>query len=86
MNDELLAICQKIVREDLALEKWAEIESCDMFQSPNFCGGFDANERAFLFSWHANETEEYWFQLYLDDVEGIAYGDSIRIMGWRAEK
>lgn len=80
-NEELRAICQSIVGKELSLEQWAEIESSDMFQSPVFCGGFDADERAFLFSWYANDSDEYWFQLSIEEAEEIASGGSPQIVG-----
>ena len=80
-NKELRSICQSIVAEGLSLKQWAEIESDDMFQSASFCGGFDADEQAFLFSWYAKETEEYWFQLSMEEAVDIANGGSPEIMG-----
>ena len=65
--------------------QWAEIESDDMFQSASFCGGFDANEKAFLFSWYTNDTEAYWFQLSLEGAVDIANGGSPQILGRPAE-
>ena len=84
-NDELRTLCQCITAEGLSLEQWAEIESDDMFQSASFRGGFDADERAFLFSWYANDMDEYWFQLSMDDVVEIANGGSAQIEGRPSE-
>lgn len=82
---ELRSICQSIVAEGLSLDQWAEIESDDMFQSASFCGGFDADEQAFLFSWYANDSKEYWFQLSMEEAVGIATGGSPQIVGRPAE-
>lgn len=85
LDKELRSICQSIVAEGLSLKQWAEIESDDMFQSTSFCGGFDADEKAFLFSWYANDTKEYWFQFSLEDAVDIANGGSTRIVGRPSE-
>lgn len=44
------------------------IESSDMFQTKNFCGGFDAIENEFCFSYY-NDDKEFWFQLSLNDIK-----------------
>lgn len=85
LDKELRSICQSIVAEGLTLKQWAEIESDDMFQSASFCGGFDADERAFLFSWYANDTKEYWFQLSIEEAAAIANGCSPQIVGRPSE-
>ena len=85
-NEQLRSICCSISGEGLSLDAWAEIESSDMFQSSTFCGGFDADERAFVFSWYANDKDEYWFQLSIEEVERIAAGESPMIVGRRAER
>jgi hypothetical protein len=48
VTDEFINICQEIISMNLAIEKWRSIESSDMFQSPNFCGGFDAVEASWF--------------------------------------
>ncbi len=85
-DEELRSICRSIFAEGLSLEQWAEIESCDMFQSRSFCGGFDADERLLLFSWYTNDKSEYWFQLSIEEVEEIANGSSLQIMGRPSER
>jgi hypothetical protein len=84
-NNELRSICQSISAEGLSLDQWAEIESDDMFQSASFCGGFDADEQAFLFSWYASDTDEFWFQLSIEEVVEIANGGSPEIFGRPSE-
>ena len=85
-NEELRQICQAITSKGLSAEQWAEIESSDMFQSTSFCGGFDADEQAFLFSWYADTQSEYWFQLSIAEAKGIASGDVPHIEGRQAER
>lgn len=48
---ELLRHFDAIVSMEMTPEAWADRESDDMFQSQHFCGGFDADEAAFLFSY-----------------------------------
>jgi hypothetical protein len=78
ISNELKEICINIMNEKLSIESWKEIESSDMFQTENFCGGFDACEEAFLFSYYSAERE-YWFQLNLKDMEEIVLGSKISI-------
>lgn len=85
LNKELRSICQSIVAQGLSLIQWAEIESDDMFQTASFRGGFDADEQAFPFSWYANSTEEYWFQLSMEEAVEIANGASLQIVGRPAD-
>jgi hypothetical protein len=68
VSHELLEICDKILAERRTTEEWAEIESDDMFQSPSYCGGFDADEGAFCFSFYDERRNEFWFQLTLEEV------------------
>jgi hypothetical protein len=70
IDDELIGICQKIVDESKSEEDWSEVESCDMFQTPHYEGGFDADEMGFCFSIYIG-NDEYWFQLSLDQVHDI---------------
>ena len=42
-----------------------------MFQSDHYCGGYDADEKAFCFSYYKSSNEEYWFQLTLSEVQAI---------------
>lgn len=43
--------------------EWADIESDDMFQEGPYVGGCDAIEEAFPFSYYADDSRKYWFQL-----------------------
>lgn len=74
IHKELRLICKEIVAEDKSIEEWAEIQSCDMFQSDKYCGGFEDIEDEFCFSVYLDDGE-YWFQFPLKDVEGIASGE-----------
>jgi hypothetical protein len=85
-NEDLRSICREISDKGFSVEQWAEIESSDMFQSDAFCGGFDADEQAFLFSWYANDNGEYWFQLSIELAKSIAAGNSPIIEGRPARK
>jgi hypothetical protein len=68
VSEELLTIFRTIVAENKTEDEWAEIESDEMFQTGGFCGGFDATEKAFCFSYFDDNREEYWFQLGLDEI------------------
>ncbi|HSF38252.1 MAG TPA: hypothetical protein VLT87_00580 [Thermoanaerobaculia bacterium] len=75
IDPEFRALCREIAGENRSEEEWAEIESDDMFQSESYEGGFDATEEAFCFSRHADDGQEYWFQLTLSEVQAIAAGE-----------
>ena len=71
VTNELIGMLEDIVRENKSDDEWALVESDDMFQSPHYCGGYDAIERAFCFSYYPDEGSEYWFQLTLDELRKI---------------
>ena len=50
VDEELKNICRQILNENKSHKEWDEIESDDMFQSPKYCGGYDAAEQEFTFS------------------------------------
>lgn len=70
IDNNLIKIFKDITQMDLSIQEWREIESCDMFQNKNYCGGFDADEDEFTFSLYLNNTE-YWFQISLDKINKI---------------
>jgi hypothetical protein len=70
VNKEFKQICEKIIRKNFNINQWSEIESPDEFQTEKYCGGFDATEMEFCFSYY-REKEEYWFQLSLTNIERI---------------
>jgi hypothetical protein len=67
LDDELRKLLLLIQAENKSEAEWAEIESGDMFQTKSYCGGFDAIEMEFCFSYYS-KTNEYWFQFSLDEV------------------
>ncbi|MBK8566904.1 MAG: hypothetical protein IPN76_27155 [Saprospiraceae bacterium] len=78
IDKELRQILTEIKKENKSLEDWREIESCDMFQSNHFCGGFDSTEDAFTFSYF-DGPNEFWFQVTLEEVEQILNGQKFEI-------
>ncbi|WP_051327232.1 hypothetical protein [Desulfatibacillum aliphaticivorans] len=52
--------------------EWTGIESDDMFQTASFCGGYDADENAFCFSFFSKSGKEYWFQLTIKEITDIS--------------
>lgn len=82
MPVEFRDICSSIVAEQRSLDGWRAVESDDMFQSEHFCGGFDATEDAFCFSFYAADGTEYWFQLTLPEVSSVAL-DTIQSLSLR---
>jgi hypothetical protein len=74
VDNEFKTICEQIANEDLTIEKWREAESDDACQSVHFCGGYDADEDAFCFSYYGADSREYWFQLTLSEVQKILSG------------
>lgn len=74
VNEELLGIFKNISKRNLTLTEWREIESDDEFQTENYCGGFDATEDEFCFSYYDINKVEYWFQKSLNEIEEINSG------------
>jgi hypothetical protein len=74
IQTEFLEICKMIQDENLDLRNWSLIESSDQFQTINYCGGFDATEEEFCFSYYDENRIEYWFQFPLSDVDKITNG------------
>ena len=72
--NDLVLVCQQIIRENKSDDQWSEIESGDMFQQGSIHGGYEALERAFCFSYYAPTGEELWFQITLPEVEQIVNG------------
>ena len=75
ISQELEVICSQITNKHYSVEQWAEIESCDMFQSTSYCGGFDADENEFCFSFYSTNGNEYWFQFSLTTANKITNGE-----------
>ncbi len=85
ISEEFIDICKEIHEENKSKEGWAETESDDMFQTENYCGGYDADEEAFCFSFYDNNGSEYWFQLNLDEIEKVIGGTLNALDGRSAE-
>lgn len=79
---EFRGVCFSIAADRRTIDAWRATESDDMFQSEHFCGGFDATEDAFCFSYYAADGSEYWFQLTLTDVASVASG-TLQILSLR---
>jgi len=73
VDSELLKICNEILKRDATIEEWILHESSDEFQTKNYCGGFDAIENEFTFSYFNEEREEFWFQLSQANIKEIAH-------------
>ena len=86
IDDELINLCKMIKSENKTLEEWLQIESDDMFQSINYCGGFDGIEQEFCFSYYSGEGKEWWFQFSLFDIEEIISGKILYLYMREAQK
>ena len=73
VDTEFKELCKEILTYNRSLEEWADYESCDMFQSENYCGGFERIEEEFTFSYYVDD-QEYWFQASLDEIKLIYSG------------
>jgi hypothetical protein len=73
VDDDLGAIVAEIVNVDRTQAEWTAIESDDMFQRGPYAGGYDADERAFVFSC-CEDRGERWFQFTLDEARAIVSG------------
>ncbi len=78
ITDELRIVCRSIVNDARTTDEWAASESDDEFQTEHLCGGFDAEERSFLFSWFAAD-DEWWFSLTPEQASEIADGADVAI-------
>ena len=82
---ELRAICSVVVERRWNEDAWSAHESDDEFQTQHLCGGFDATERAFCFSYYPNRGKEFWFQLSLPEVQRLASSESVQLQLREAE-
>ncbi|KGL61860.1 hypothetical protein [Polaribacter sp. Hel1_85] len=85
IDSELFSVFQEIKSLNLDLENWSLIEISDQFQTSNYCGGFDATENEFTFSYFDENKKEYWFQLPIIDIEKIVEGINIEVYMRKAE-
>lgn len=75
IESELSEILKEIKSENRTIIEWREIESSDMFQSEKYCGGFDSIEDKFTFSYYPNNSQEFWFELSLAEIDKILNGE-----------
>ena len=71
IDEEILKICAEIAAINKSDDEWKKIESGDMFQTKHYCGGFEADENAFLFSYYGDDNNEYYLRLSLKDINDI---------------
>jgi len=74
IDKEFRKICSEIISEHKTEDEWAAIESDDMFQTTNYCGGYDTTEMAFCFSYYNKKENEFWFQLTLAEINEVSNG------------
>jgi hypothetical protein len=70
-QSELRTICSSIVARQWNEDTWSSHESDDEFQTEHLCGGFDATEREFCFSYYSSDGKEYWFQFPLIEAKRL---------------
>jgi hypothetical protein len=75
VDSVLVEIAAQIVSAQRSPSEWAEVESDDMFQRTAYIGGYDADERAFVFS-ASGPAGELWFQFTLDEAQQISAGEA----------
>lgn len=85
IDSDFLSICEQIQNENLDIEGWSLVESSDQFQTDDFCGGFDATEEEFCFSYYDENRIEYWFQFPLTDIDKFVSGEIKEIEIRKAE-
>lgn len=73
IDNDLMLICKEIVDDDNSEEAWAGMESGDMFQQGRYCGGFDADDMFFAFSYD-DEGEQWCLSLTLKEVQEVVAG------------
>ncbi|HZW09941.1 MAG TPA: hypothetical protein VFF69_08560 [Phycisphaerales bacterium] len=74
IDDEFREICHQILR---GVAAGRIVDSDDIYQSPNFCGGWDENEGRFGFSFYAPDGGDYIFSFSLEDARSVAEGGVI---------
>jgi hypothetical protein len=85
LTNELKTICNKIVETKLTELEWADHESDDWYQSSTYAGGYDADEKAFCFSYYKKDGTEYWFQFTLAEAHDIANDQMVHLFSRSAE-
>ena len=75
IDEEFKSICQEIINENKTDAEWSETQSGDMFQSENFCGGYEDGVFAFGYFGTQNQPDkEFWIELTLNDIKNIVVG------------
>jgi hypothetical protein len=77
IDDNFRAICRTIVTEYDATGEASLIESDDIYQETNFCGGWESSVRRFGFSFYAPDGGDYIFSFTLDEARIVANGGTI---------
>ena len=85
VDNQLKEICASIESQALNENEWADKESDDEFQTQNYCGGFDADENAFCFSYFTPSGSELWFQFNLNEASLIKSGALLKLGAREAE-
>lgn len=75
IDNELIRLCKEIQAEGKTDDEWSEIESCDMFQTGKYCGGYEAIEQGFWFSHYDQNGKEWWFEITTESIAKIISGD-----------
>ncbi|WP_061227142.1 hypothetical protein [Leptospira interrogans] len=75
IDDELNSLLRIIIKESNDHNYWADRESCDLFQTARYWGGYDSIENAFTFSYYDIKNIEWWFQITLDEIDKILSGE-----------
>jgi hypothetical protein len=73
VDADLAAIVADIIGANRTDSEWGAVESDDMFERGRYVGGYEAVERAFTFSFQADDSE-LWLQITLDEARAIAAG------------
>ena len=74
VDGDLVEIATQILSADRSSSEWAAVESDDLIQHGSYTGGYDADERAFVFS-SSTSRGELWFQFTLEEARRISAGD-----------
>lgn len=74
IDNDLISLCKEIDAEGKTDDEWSEVESCDMFQSEKYCGGYDAIEQGFWFSYYDPSGKEWWFEITTASIPKIISG------------
>jgi hypothetical protein len=87
VDDELRGIAKEIVDQCWTIQDWAAHESGDWFQTPNYCGGFEADDEntgEFAFAKYPATNQEFWLCFSYDDASGIADGTITTVLAYDA--